>query len=68
MEAKSGRRQYVLGNNREVFVYHALPLGWLSLVVDNESRPHVVTCSHSRLAVVRYYQLISTPDSQHEGP
>ena len=68
MEAESGQQLYVLGSDGEVFVYHAPPLGWLSLVVDNEPRPHAVTCSHSKLVIVFHYQLVSTPNSQHERP
>ena len=37
-------------------------------MVGNEFQPHVVTCLHSKLVVVCRRQLISTQDSQHEGP
>ena len=68
VEAKSGQQLYVLGSKGEAFMYHAPPLGWLSLVVDNEPRPYTVICSHSKLVVVCHCQLVSTPNSQHEGP
>ena len=57
----------MLGSNGEVFAYHALLPRLLSLEVGNESRPHVVTCLRSKLAVVCHRQLISTQDLQHEG-
>ena len=52
VEVELGRQLYVLGSNGEVFVYHAPLSRWLSPMVDNEPRPHVVTCSHSKLVVV----------------
>ena len=39
-----------------------------SFLLDIALRPHAVTYSHNKLAVVRHNQLLSIPSLQHKGP
>ena len=59
MEARLEQQLCVIENSGGAYVWHAPLPEWPSPVVNNEPRPHVVTCSCNKLAlhtVINPYQ------------
>ena len=65
MEARLEQQLCVIENSGGAYVWHAPLPEWPSPVVNNEPRPHVVTCSCNKLAFAHRYQPVSALNLLH---